>query len=137
MVKLLQDFWILSEAGIVIFHRYFDKTLDEQLFGGLLTALNTFAEELEKGGMSNFELSNTRFYMKKKNTFLFVTNTKKKLKPKKVIQELDIIIESFFEFYPLEILKNWNGDISIFMNFENKIEDSLENTVDKFEKAFW
>jgi len=121
LVKLLQDIWILSEAGIVIFHRHFDKTLDEQLFGGLLTALNTFAEELEK----------------KKNTFLFVTNTKKKIKPKKVIQELDIIIESFFEFYPLDFLKNWNGDINIFMNFENKIEESLENTVDKFEKAFW
>ena len=61
MAKVLQDFWILeSESGIVLFHRVIDNQLDVQLFGGLMSALNTFAELLANGGISSFELSKKR-----------------------------------------------------------------------------
>ena len=34
-------------------------------------------------------------------------------------------------------LANWEGDVSIFSNFDKEIEDSLEETIKKFQKAFW
>ncbi|KKM72420.1 hypothetical protein LCGC14_1420660, partial [marine sediment metagenome] len=40
MAKLIQDIWILAESGIVLFHRVFNKQIDAQLFGALMTALN-------------------------------------------------------------------------------------------------
>ena len=49
LLKILRDIWILTDSGIVLFHRTYDQDLDEQLFGSLLSALNSFAEEISKG----------------------------------------------------------------------------------------
>lgn len=136
MVKVIQDIWILSESGIVVFHRHFNDKMDEQLFGGLLSALYMFSEEIAKEGLSNFELSDKRFFLQKKNSFLFVASSSKDEKSKKVIQELENIIKSFFELYPENVLENWNGDIRLFLNFEDRIDESLE-TINTFQKAFW
>lgn len=137
MVKVLQDVWILSKGGIVLYHRVYDDKVDDQLFGSLMSALNTFAEEITNNGLSNFELQNKRFTLLKSKGLLFIANSSKKVKEKKVIEELQNIVETFFELYPDEILNNWDGDISTFSNFEEEIEDSLEEIIKKFQKAFW
>ena len=128
--------WIVSEAGIVIFSRVYEKTLDEQLFGALLTALDSFAHELAQDGLSNFELSNMRFTILKRAHFVFIANSDKKIKPKKVLQELRTVMDIFFTVFSKEIV-NWDNDISTFSNFEKDIEDSLDDPIKKMEKAFW
>jgi hypothetical protein len=50
---------------------------------------------------------------------------------------MEIIVEKFFNLYPKEMLNNWDNDVSIFSDFENHIKGSLQDTIDKFEKAFW
>ncbi len=129
--------WIVSEGGIVVFSRVYEKTLDDQLFGALLTALNSFAQEITHDGLSNFELSDIRFTILKKSRFIFIANSDKKIKPKRVLQELKNVMDIFFTLYPKEIMDNWDGDISIFSNFNKKIEDSLDDPLKKMEKAFW
>jgi len=136
-MKILQDIWILSEAGIVLFHRIYDENFDDQLFGSLLSALNSFAEEVVKDGLSNFELQNKRFTILKKNGLIFIANSSKKVKEKKVIEELEEVIERFFNLYSPQMLENWDNDVSIFRKFEFEIEDSLEETIERFRKAFW
>jgi hypothetical protein len=136
-LKILQDIWILSEAGIVLFHRKYDENLDDQLFGSLLSALNSFAEELVKDGLSNFELKSKRFTLIKTNNLIFIADSSKKVKEKKVMEELKEIVNKFFKLYPPEMLKDWDNDVSIFKKFENEIEESLEDTIDRFRKAFW
>lgn len=137
MVKVLQDIWILKEdSGIVVFHRVYDDKLDVQLFGGLMSALNSFAEQLSKEGISSFELSNKRFTLMKKKGFLFVASSDKDEREKHVKKELQRISEKFFDLYPLEFLDNWDSDISMFNDFKEEIEESLD-TVEKFQKAFW
>ncbi|MEJ2251559.1 MAG: hypothetical protein P8Y97_18125 [Candidatus Lokiarchaeota archaeon] len=70
MVKLLQDIWILNQnSGVVLFHRVFDETVDVQLFGGLMSALNSFAEVLSQEGLTSFDLSSKRFSILKKKVF--------------------------------------------------------------------
>ena len=137
MPKLLQDIWIIDESGIVVFHRVFDEKVDAQLFGGLMSALNSFAEKLSKGGLSNFELSNKRFSVIKENHFLFIASSSKDINLKKVDQELRIIARKFFELYSEEDLSNSTVEISKFLDFEKEIENSLEDTIRKFRKAFW
>lgn len=137
MVKVLQDIWIITEGGIVLYHRVFDDKVDDQLFGGLMSALNSFAEELVQEGLSNFELEQKRFTFTKRNNLLFIANSSKKVKEKKVMEELSNIIDRFFELYPKEFVDNWEGDISTFLDFEKEIEGSLEETIQKFQKAFW
>ena len=136
MAKLIQDLWILTESGIALFSRLQDDTLNEQLFAMLMSALNSFAEEITSGGLSNFELSNKRFTIVNRNEFIFVASSNPKTKEKKAISELEVIIEKFFNKYG-DYLKDWDNEISIFKGFETDIDDSLENTIKKFQKAFW
>ena len=117
MVRLIQDIWILAESGVVVFHRVFDKHLDAQLFGGLMTALTSFAEKLSKGGLTNFELNSKRFSVIKSRSFLFIANSSKTFKVKKVVQELDSIVNRFFEIYPKEDLNNIYGNIKQIIGF--------------------
>ena len=91
--------WIVTEGGIVVFSRVYEKGLDEQLFGALLTALNSFAEEISQGGLSNFELSDMRFTILKKAQFIFIANSDKRIKPKRVLQELTDVMNKFFAIY--------------------------------------
>jgi len=137
MTKLIQDIWILEDSGIVLFHRVFDEKVDANLFGGLMSALNSFAEELSKGGLSNFELANKRFSLLKEKNYLFIANASKKHNLKKVNQELQNIVNKFFDHYHEDLLNNWNGDTSLFAGFKKNIEESLEQIIDKLEKAFW
>jgi hypothetical protein len=137
MVKILQDLYIISEGGIVLYHRIFDEKFDDQLFGGLMSALNSFAEELMNEELSNFELQDKRYTFIRRNDILFVASSSKKIKTKRIIDELELIVKSFFDLYPVEFLETWEGDVAIFLNFEKEIEDSLEGTIQKFQKAFW
>jgi hypothetical protein len=134
-LKVIQDLWILTNTGVVLFNRVFDIQLKTQLFGALMSALNSFAEQLAEGGLSNFELSDKRFIIMKKKNFLFVANSLKKIKEKKVIEQLGEISNRFFDKYS-DILINWDNDISSFSNFEKEIEDSLQHPIKKFWKGF-
>lgn len=137
MTKLIQDLWILDDSGIVLFHRVFNETVDVTLFGGILSALNSFAEALTKSGLSNFEVSDKRFSLLKEKNYLFVANASKSHSHKKVNSELESIRNKFFEHYPEEVLTHWNGDTSIFKSFLKEIEVSFEKIIEKLDMAFW
>ena len=136
MGNVLQDIWILSDSGIVLFHRVFDESIDDQLFGALMSALNSFAEELAKGGLSNFEISNKRFTILKQFNLIFIATSNNKIKHKRIASELELIASKFYTQYFI-ILENWDGEITHFLNFGKEIEDSLEMDVEKFHEAFW
>ena len=136
-MKVLQDIWILTNSGVVLFNRVFDKGMKTQLFGALMSALNSFAEKLSDGGLSNFELSNKRFVIMKKSGFLYVANASKKVKEKKVIEQMEKVSEKFFQKYPPDWFKtSWDNDVSIFTDFESEIEESLEDPIKKFWNGF-
>lgn len=137
MEKIIQDIWIINDAGAVLYQRVFGKDLEEQLIGALFSALNLLAEELETGGLSNFELKDIKYFIIKKHGISFIVNSSKKTKEKKVKEELNRIVNKFFNLYSKEILNNWDNDLNLFAGFENHIKDSLQDTIDKFEKAFW
>ena len=124
-MKVLQDIWILEKSGIVIFHREYDKVVSPQLFGAMMSALNHFAEQLAEGGMSNFELQNTRFTLIKQSGLIFVANSSREFNQKKVNKELKKISKKFLKLYS-EKLKSFKGQIGAFSEFKKEIEDSIE-----------
>ena len=137
MTKLIQDLWIVEDSGIVLFHRVFDEIIDANLFGGMMSALNSFAEELTKSGLSNFEVSDKQFSLLKDGNYLFIANTSKKQNLKKLNKELELIKNKFYENFQAEILNNWNGDTTLFNSFMQQIEESLEGFIQKLEESFW
>ena len=129
MGKILRDLWILTEDGLTIFSRVINPNMGPQVFGGLMSALNSFAESLSEGGISKFELSSVRFTIEKKNHFIFVANSSNDVKTKKVMKELKKISNKFFKVYPEEIIKNWSKNVKTFANFKEYITDSLEEII--------
>jgi hypothetical protein len=127
MAKVLRDLWILTASGTTVYSRVIDPRVNPQLFGALMSALNTFAEKLTNEGMTNFELSNIRFSIVKQNKFLFVASSSNKIKVKKVFNEIRTVSTKFFELYPEEMLENWDSNIDLFDNFLDAIKNSLEN----------
>ncbi len=124
-MKVLQDIWILQKSGLVIFHREFDNVVSPQLFGAMMSALNMFAEQLTEGGLSNFDLKNTRFTTIKKMNLLFVATSSKKYNQKKVNKELEKLSYKFLKLYNEEI-KIFKGKMGAFSSFINEIGSSLE-----------
>ena len=136
MVKIIQDLWILTDAGIVLFNRVYDPKVCAQLFGALMTAIDSYSKNVGIGdeGLQSFEISQICFTILKRNNLLFVANSSKKIKNKRVLEVLDIISERFFHTYSAIFSKfdDWNMEISIFSDFETIIEDKLEDPVKKF-----
>ena len=129
---------MLTSTGVTLYSRVMDKEkINPQLFGALMSALNTFAEKLSKGGISNFEMRNMRFVVIRRRDYLFVGTALNKIKEKKVVEELKVISDKFFDVYPSDLLLNWDGDINFFSNFGQFIENSLEKSIDKLKEAFW
>ncbi|TFF97622.1 MAG: hypothetical protein EU547_03815 [Promethearchaeota archaeon] len=137
MVKILDELWILTSEGMVLFNHVYKQKVPTQLFGALLSAINTFAEEVSDGGLSNFELSDRQFILYKKNKILFIGSSSRKLKKQIISEELDKISDLFFKKYP-HIIKqdNWDGEISVFESFEKEIENAFEDSVKQFWKGF-
>jgi hypothetical protein len=111
--------------------------MDDQLFGGLIAAINSFVEELIEDGLSSFELQEKRYSFLKMNNAIFIADSSKKIKEKKVQEELALIAKKFFELYSEDIIAVWDNDTSKFSNFGKEIENSLEDTIRRFQDAFW
>jgi len=126
MTKIIKDFWVLTDSGIVLFSKMYDQKVNPQLFGALMSALNKFAEALTDGGITSFEKSDLRFVILKRRKFLFIGSSLKKTKENKVIDELKQISDIFFRIYAEDLI-NWGSDVSIFSSFGDYIDKSLEN----------
>jgi len=46
-------------------------------------------------------------------------------------------MNTFFTVYSKETIENWDNDVSTFSNFEQDIENSLDDPINKMEMAFW
>lgn len=136
MDKILQDIWILNQAGTVLWSRVINPKMDEQLFGALMSAIDSFAKEISNQGLTNIQLTDKTFFLLKKQDLLFITNVPGKVREKRIQKELQWISEKFIETYKEE-LNCWDKDIMVFSDFGNVIENSLEEPIDKLKKSFW
>lgn len=116
----------MHKSGIVMFHRVFNKSVSPQAFGAMMSALNNFAEHLADGGLSNFELNNKRFTIIKKFDLILIANSSKQFNQKKINRELEKVSKKFLKLYS-EKIKNYQGQIGAFAQFEETIRDSLED----------
>ena len=136
MDKVLQDIWILTDSGTVLWSRVINPKMDEQLFGALMSAIDTFANEISNKGLTNVELTDMTFYLLKRQELLFITNAPSDVKEKRIKEELRWVADKFIEIYS-DKLKNWDKDTSLFSGFEEIIENSLKEPIDKLKKSFW
>lgn len=127
----LDELWILTKGGIVLFRKIDQDVIEEQLFGALMSALSTFSENLSEGGLKSFSFSDKTYTLIKENNFIFVGSHAKKKKEKKISKELKYIATIFFSSYPNDLLQNimnnWDGDVNVFSDFENFLSEDPED----------
>ena len=120
--------FIVSSAG----HSLFSKINEENDFlkknliqiGGFISALFTFSSEIigrDSGDYLraiNFE--NRQFLVNLKDDVIFACFTEK-IDSKEIEKRIDLIAEEFFDRYE-ERVKNFDGDVSVFSEFESVID---------------
>lgn len=123
MIKFIEDLWILTDHGTVVYHQGYAQETQDQMFGMLMSALNTLAEKMADGGMSSLELSDKRLSFMKKRGFIFVGISLKKNKEKKINTQMNYIMDTFFNTYSELFLSTWDGDLSQFEDFGDQLKD--------------
>ncbi|MGQ4874481.1 MAG: hypothetical protein ACP6IY_10470 [Promethearchaeia archaeon] len=136
MPSKIQDLWIILKTGTVLFSRVFKEEVDANLFGAMMSALDTFANALSDGGLSSFNLKDRNFYVFKKKDLLFIASYSSKIKEKRALEELGEIADKFLEKYNISI-NNFDGNVTDFSEFENEIENFLLKVVNKMQESFW
>ncbi len=121
MVELIQDLWILTRHGVVIFEHKVSEEISPDLFGAMISALNIFSEKLSEGGISSFKLQNHQFILIKKGALFFITKTLQKYQADKVKDELNELAVRFFNMFPDISFSVWTGGYTkIFQKFKKE-----------------
>ena len=134
---MIQDLWVINEGGITIFQKIHNISIGDQLFGMLMNALDTIAHEMSDEGISGFSMNKLQFHFLRKNDLTFVASSLTKTNEKKVLRELQYVMNIFFEKYPRDDLSNWDGDLTVFSEFEQIINKPKQEIIGDCIEKLW
>jgi hypothetical protein len=125
MIRMLEDIWIMRREGTVLYHRMADENIDEQLLGSLMSAIESFAQKINKGGLSSFQIGPRLFVIRKEHELFFLASCASNANVKKAKDALVFLSEFFLYTYDAE-LHVFKGDVRPFKNFEKKLHESMD-----------
>ncbi|MFX0069534.1 MAG: hypothetical protein ACFFAO_00370 [Candidatus Hermodarchaeota archaeon] len=136
---MIEEFWIINESGICLFHRSINKEtheiedrsgiqIEEQLFGGFLSGLMSFTEEMASEIIKKIELREGKFLIFTSKNLIFIVRSDLNVSDKKIKNKIAIIKELFIEKFSKE-LDAFNGEISTFTVFEKDLEEIFKKIV--------
>ncbi len=124
MPSIIQDLWIFSRDGIPIVEIFHNTEVDSALLGAFLSAIESFSREVTGTDIRSLSFGDNKFVLTsclKGNVYL-VSRCDIKVKTKKVMKVFKIITEFFEELYTINHIENWDGDLSLFDRFKDRIE---------------
>jgi len=127
LANILQDIWIIDISGIVLYHRVYNKKIDVQLFGGLMSAIDKVAEMIIETRIKSINFGNKCFGILKKENILFIANSDENIGSRTINYELELIAIKFLKSYRKHLPKEGFVDVSTFNDFTGEIKDSLMN----------
>ncbi len=122
-----QNLWIFSKDGTPIVDVSGDKAsneiLDPSRFGGFISAIKGFCQEVAGSELNSFIIGDSRITSVSVLKGQFVISCKSALdaKEKTIKKMCKVIADIFEEIYDVEDIENWNGDISFFDKFSTKL----------------
>ncbi|MHA1798445.1 MAG: hypothetical protein ACTSVY_08340 [Candidatus Helarchaeota archaeon] len=132
---VIHNVWILTKkGGISLYHKkYGSVEVDESLFSGFLSSINTLAEsEFEEKGIESIIMGNYKFLYEDFNGILFtvagdITDFDSELK-EFLISVRKRFFEKFSELPWARYLKELarSGEVEIFEQFELLLDESVE-----------
>lgn len=122
MLETIEDLWIILDAGIVLFTYLKEHEVNPDIFGGIVTVLDNFAEVTLKSGLEFFEIDPNIYIVIKRHHLIFIATAPQKTNFDDLMADLRIIVAKFFSIYPIDIKEKWNGTRNYFSDFRDKIE---------------
>jgi len=124
MVFFIEDLWIFSRDGTPLVEVLNNVKVDAALFGPFLSAIGSFSEHLSGKSLKSFSLGDYKFTILPclDNQVVLVARCKTTIKEKTLVKTLKIIKEFFENMYASEEVLNWDGDLSTFIRFKDRIE---------------
>ena len=124
MSSIIKELWIFSNAGIPIVEISKDTGLNKYLMGSFISAIKSYAQHLSEKRLNSFILENYKFILKSvlDNNAILVCMCDVNIKDKKIHKQCDVIARIFEEIYKPDDIKNWDGEVSYFDRFKEKLE---------------
>ena len=130
MVKLFENIAIMNEKNEIIYDRINDQVFCSEFFGQVLCAFDALTAHIADGNLSNIEWGDELITIKKKEGLIFVACcTSKKANENRINEEMDAIIELFFDLYSKVLINDFNVDRSKFSNIEQRFFESIKNLI--------
>jgi len=133
LFQYIDDLWIMNSSGIVIFKQTQSEMVDASLFGGLMSAINSFATKVANSSLDSIILQDYRYFVLKEGNVSFIASTKKDIKQEKAKEEIKKIVEIFFNEYDPQKISKWDGNIHFFDDFEKNLEKEFLVALKTFE----
>ncbi|HMF30484.1 MAG TPA: hypothetical protein VKK79_03675 [Candidatus Lokiarchaeia archaeon] len=112
--------------------------IDQSLFAGFMTALNSFSKEISSEMIRSFKLGKTKYVISNTNQMLFIAKTELKAKEEdvhKILKEMETI---FFDNFPPETFKeDWDGNLNMFSVLDPFYDRFLSDSEEKMRSAIW
>lgn len=123
---IIKDLWIINNSGHVLYHytaSFSDYRIDEELFGGFISALSIFTSNLTQSQISFLKMQEDEMYFFKIEGIIVVSIMNSAGAEQDVIDQiLGFVGDKFLEYYKKEVNNpnfNWN---QIKDDFRNEIE---------------
>ncbi len=115
---VIKDFWIITDTGIEIFSYAPEVPINPTLFGGFISALQSFSEEISKKRMESFVIGDERyaFYFEEGKTFFIIGRASLQELDTRVTKVLSVLYQKFDDAYGKFLIK-FTGNVSPFQNF--------------------
>ncbi|MHA2098927.1 MAG: hypothetical protein ACW99A_09585 [Candidatus Kariarchaeaceae archaeon] len=125
----LKDLYVLRDTGECVFYQNYSDSADqpaadEVIISSFLSAIETFSANVDNG-TSMLETTNYRFVYHRKEEYLYVARTEKRLNPKDVYRRLNNISEEVNKWAP----KKFDGSIKIFQGISGLVVQHFDNSV--------
>ncbi len=120
MMHLIEELWIITDAGITLHNQRVEEKVDKDLFGGFIAALHHFTQELGEENCKKIRMGDSQLFLSACNSLYFVARSDVDVKEKKVKAYLDKIMQAFITCYEKE-LESFNGNVAVFKDVDKII----------------
>jgi len=124
MPSFINNLWVITQDGTPLVEIFNNEQLNTGLLGAFLSAIESYSKKISDGG----KLTSITFKEKKLviipalGGYIYLVGLlNKSLKDKKIKEIFKIISDIFEDLYSENDIKTWDGDISFFDKFEERI----------------
>jgi hypothetical protein len=136
----IEDFYVITDGGLCLYAktRKAETGPNRDLLAGFMSALQTFAKQMDSAGVDAFTLGSSKFIFLKVKELYFVAKVPTAAKDKDVRKELIELGEIFLKNIPADFTTGtWSGNLKEFRGLDENFSRFLCDTTEKMRAALW